>query len=384
MTASPIVLAAGGTGGHMFPAEALARALLGRGRRVVLVTDRRGQAFGNSLPDVPIHRIRAAQIGRGAVGKACTLVELVLGYGQARGLLRALGPAAVVGFGGYASAPTVHAAGRLGLPVVLHEQNAVLGRANRWLAKRAGVIATSFPEVKGLEAAGAAAAAYTGNPVRPAVARVRDRAYAAPDDAGSINVLVIGGSQGAAVFSDLVPSALSRLPKDLRRRLRVSQQVRQEDLQKATAAYRESGIERELASFFTDVPERLADAHLVIARAGASTVSELAVAGRPALLVPYPFATDNHQAANAAALADAGGGWLQLQDSLTPQSLSATVEALLSQPRRLAEAAEAAHRFGIVDAADRLADAVERLAGLTTGGGDGDNGSTEPRLEAAE
>ena len=384
MTDSPIVLAAGGTGGHMYPAEALARALLGRGRRVALVTDRRGQAFGNSLPDVPVHRIRAAQIGRGAVGKARTVMELVLGYGQARGLLRALGPAAVVGFGGYASAPTVHAASRLGLPVVLHEQNAVLGRANRWLAKRAGVIATSFPEVKGLEAAGAAQAAYTGNPVRPAVARLRDRPYVAPEEAGPISILVIGGSQGAAVFSELVPSALGRLPKDLRRRLKVSQQVRQEDLQKATATYRESGIQRELASFFTDVPERLAEAHLVIARAGASTISELAVAGRPALLVPYPFATDNHQAANAAALAEAGGGWLQPQDSLTPQSLSATIEALLSRPRRLVEAAEAAHRFGIADAADRLADAVERLAGLTSGGDDGDNGSTEPRLEAAE
>ncbi|HET8729007.1 MAG TPA: undecaprenyldiphospho-muramoylpentapeptide beta-N-acetylglucosaminyltransferase [Alphaproteobacteria bacterium] len=375
-----VALAAGGTGGHMFPAEALARELIARGHRVALVTDRRGQTFGDALPQVETFRIRAATLGSGIVGKLRTAAELAVGYRQAHGILRGLGPDAVVGFGGYPSAPTVFAASRLGLPIALHEQNAILGRANRMLAGRAALIATSFPGIGGMKPGHRSRIVLTGNPVRPTMADAR-RPYAAPADDQPIRILVLGGSQGARIFSEVVPQALALLDGNLRARLRVGQQCRPEDLAGAEKAYDGTGIEAELSSFFRDVPERLAGAHLVICRSGASTVAELAAAGRPAILVPYPFATDDHQTANARGLVTAGGGWLVPQRDLDPESLARQLTDLFAQPDRLAQAAAASERFGADDAASRLADAVLKLAGAPSNGG---NGTEHTEREAAE
>ena len=358
----PIVLAAGGTGGHMFPAEALARALQVRGVAAVLVTDQRGQAFGDALPEVAVHRIRAGTPTRGTVGRVRAVGELVIGYVQARRLLRRLRPTAVVGFGGYASVPTGMAASGLRRPVLVHEQNAVLGRANRLLAPRAAAVATSFAVVRGLRPADRNKALLVGNPVRPGIAAIAAQSYLAPGDDEPLRLLVLGGSQGAHVFAEVVPAALVRLPLALRRRLVVSQQCRPEDLDAVDRAYADSAVNRDLSTFFRDVPERLAAAHLVIARAGASTLAELAVAGRPAILVPYPHATDDHQTANAAALADAGGAWLLGQHDLSAEALSHKVQALFEGPATLAAAAASARGFARVDAAERLADMVLRVA----------------------
>jgi UDP-N-acetylglucosamine--N-acetylmuramyl-(pentapeptide) pyrophosphoryl-undecaprenol N-acetylglucosamine transferase len=355
-----IVLAAGGTGGHMFPAEALANELLSRGHAVALVTDRRGGGFGDRLAAVELHRISAGGLaGTGIVGRAQGVVQLGLGFFQARALLGRLAPAAVVGFGGYASVPTVFAASFSGIPTVLHEQNAVLGRANKLLAKRATRIATSFTTVAGIAAADRAV--LTGNPVRPAIAALAGEPYApiAPD--GEIRLLVVGGSLGARVFGRLVPEALAALPEALRRRLRLVQQVRAEDLESVRAAYAKQGTAAELAPFFSDIPEQLRAAHLVIARAGASTVAELAATGRPAILVPFPYATDDHQTANARSMETAGAAWLMPEAATPPALLAERLTALLADPAALARAADAARRQGRLDAAARLADLVVSL-----------------------
>jgi UDP-N-acetylglucosamine--N-acetylmuramyl-(pentapeptide) pyrophosphoryl-undecaprenol N-acetylglucosamine transferase len=374
-----IMLAAGGTGGHMFPAEALARELLARGHRVVLVTDRRGKAFGEALPEIAVHRIRASTLGSGLLNKLRGTIELGLGTMQARGLIARLRPDIVVGFGGYPSVPTVFAAQRSAIPVVLHEQNAVLGRANRMLAGRASRIATSFTDVASVRLEDRARLVRTGNPVRPAFAAVRGLPYPALTPDGPVHLLVLGGSQGARVFSEVVPQALGQLPDALRNRLSVTQQCRPEDLDAARTAFARAGVAAKLAAFFTDVPDRVASCHLAICRAGASTVAELTVAGRPAILVPYPYATDDHQTANARAMADAGGAWLMPQPSFTSEALAARLEALLTLPATLPKAAAAAHAWGTVDAAARLADTVLALAAA-----DGAVTRGSPVNEAAE
>ncbi len=362
MSQRPIVLAAGGTGGHMFPAEALARELLGRGFIVALVTDRRGQAFGDRLPGVTLHRIRAGRIDAGLIGKVTALAEMALGTLEAARLLRALAPAAAVGFGGYPSVPTMLAATRRGLPSLIHEQNAILGRANRLLAPRVRTIATSFAAVGGLRADRAISVVETGNPVRPAVIAYRTAPYAAPGD-GRINLLVIGGSQGARILSAVVPAALARLDPDLRRRVSVMQQARPEDLAELRRAHAANGVAAETAAFFDDVPARLARAHLVIARAGASTVAELTTIGRPAILVPYRYAADDHQSANARALEAAGAATVMAESGFTPALLAERITALLAAPAMLSAMAAAAHRLGRPDATERLADLVAAAAG---------------------
>ncbi|MBI4967595.1 MAG: undecaprenyldiphospho-muramoylpentapeptide beta-N-acetylglucosaminyltransferase [Rhodospirillales bacterium] len=363
-----IVLAAGGTGGHVFPAEALAESLMARGRRLALITDRRGQAFGGVLGRLDTHRIRAGGIaGRSLWKRGLALIDLGLGTLQAHALLGRMKPAAVVGFGGYASVPTMLAAILRKRPTLLHEQNAVLGRANRLLAGRVDRIATAFAQVEHVPTADAKVVP-TGMPVRPAVAAMRDTAYPALDGTGPIALLVLGGSQGAKIFSSLIPAALALLPETLRRRLRVSQQCRPELLDETRHTYQAAGIEADLASFFHDVPERLAGAHLVIARAGASTVAEVSLVGRPAILVPYPHAIDDHQTANAHALDEAGGGWLMPEAALSPASLAARLESLFAHPETLAKAAACARAAGRPDAAQRLADAVDSLIARTAGG----------------
>ena len=337
MTARLVVLASGGTGGHMFPAEALASALLNRGCRVALITDRRGQAFADKLPDVAVHRIPAGRLGAGIVGKAMGIAEIMLGTLAAGRLLHALRPAAVVGFGGYSSVPTVLAATRQHIASVLHEQNAFLGRANRFLAPRVSRIATSFPSVEGLKAADAARVVVTGNPVRPEI--VAQRAAPYPATAGTLNLLVTGGSQGARILSAVIPAALARLPAEIKSRLKLMQQARPEDLEQVRDAHRRGAIDAEVAPFFHDLSARLARAHLVIARAGASTVAELCVVGRPAILVPYAHAADDHQTVNARALDEAGAAWVMTESAFTPEALADRIGALFAAPDTLAAAA---------------------------------------------
>lgn len=360
----PILLAAGGTGGHVFPAEALARTLIARGHAVRLATDPRGRAFGDRLPEVPVDAVRSATVAPGLVGKLKTATLLGLGYLDARGVLRRHRPAAVVGFGGYPSAPTVLAASRAGIPVLLHEQNALLGRVNRWLAGRAAAIATGFP-LQG--ASGNRRVEVTGNPVRPAIAAKSGAPYPAPAEEGRLTLLVLGGSQGARVFSELIPAAVALLPEALRTRLSIVQQCRPEDIESCRGRYAAIGADATLSTFFDDVPERLAAAQLVICRSGASTAAELATIGRPAILVPYPFAMDDHQTANARAIAASGGGWLMPQSELTPEVLASRLEHLYTRPSVLVEAAGAARATAHPDAADRLADLVLALAGQEAG-----------------
>ncbi len=357
-----IALAAGGTGGHVFPAQALAAMLEARGHRLALLTDTRGDRFGGVLARIESHAIRSASPSApGLIAKLGALLRLALGTREARRLLARLKPGAVIGFGGYASVPPMLAARRLGIPTMLHEQNAVLGRANRLLARRVDRIATSFPATKRVPASAAARIVCTGNPVRPPIAALADTIYRAPSAGETLRLLVFGGSQGAQALSRLVPAALARLPDHARTRLAVAQQCRPEDLDEVAGAYRAAGIAAECARFFDDMAARLEAAHLVIARSGASTVAELAVSGRPAILIPYPHALDDHQSANAQALAEAGAAWLMPQASLSVETLAATIGGLFDAPDRLGKAAAAARNFGRRDAAHALADLVESL-----------------------
>lgn len=367
----PIVIAAGGTGGHMFPAQALAGALAERGRDIVLVTDRRGAEYGGAIADTVLTVSAGTVSGRGLPGRLMGLGQIAFGAIQAHGILRRLAPAGVVGFGGYASVPTMLAATRIGLPTVIHEQNAVLGRANRLMAPRVRAIAAAFAETAQLCPADRAKAEHTGNPVRAAIAALAERPYPAPERGGPLSLLVIGGSQGAVVMSEVVPAALAALPEELRARLEVVQQCRADDLDETRETYRAAGIAAELAAFFDDLPARLAKAQLVIARAGASTVAELTSAGRPAILVPYPSAADDHQSANARAIELAGGGWTMPQPTFTPDALASRIESFLIAPPRLIDAAMKARSIGVPEAATRLADLVERR--MPANGGRGAN-----------
>ena len=351
------VLATGGTGGHVFPAEALAVQLRQRGWQLALATDARARQWKGALGEVPVHAIHAASPSGGLVGKINGALQLTRGFVEACALLRRLKPQAVIGFGGYASVPTLWAATRLGSATILHEQNAVLGRANRLLASRVDAIATAFAKVKFLERA----ATLTGNPVRAAILALRDVAYRAPQPGAPIELLVFGGSQGASQLSQLVPAAIAALPDDLRARLRVSQQCRSEDLGAVTAAYRQMGVPATVAAFFDDIPARLAGAHLVVARAGASTVAELTACGRPSILIPYPHATDDHQTANARALDEVGASIVMAPAAADAAGLAKNFAELLAAPDRLARMARAAHQVGVPDAAGRLADLVDAV-----------------------
>jgi len=355
----PIVLAAGGTGGHIFPAEALAEVLIKKGERVVLVTDQRFANYqSGALSQVELRTIHAGTIGGSWHKKVLGAAGILLGIGQARGVLRSLKPRVVVGFGGYPSFPTVFAAAGMNIPTVIHEQNSVLGRANRLLAGRVDHIATSFPTTQMLAQKDAGKMRFTGNPVRASIRALREVPYSTLVQDGKMHILVTGGSQGASVLSQIVPEAIALLPANLRARVRLDQQCREADLAATRTRYEELGVNADLSTFFADVPARLAVSHLMIARAGASTVCELAVAGRPGILVPYPQAMDNHQYHNADALEQVGGGWVMAQDGFTPQALAARLEAFLNAPESLAKAAENAKTLGVPDAAEKLAELV--------------------------
>ena len=352
------VVAAGGTGGHMFPAEALARELAGRGWRIVLATDRRGEQYAHGFPAEERLALDAAT-GRGPVGMARAGAAILRGVLQARAALNRLDAAVVVGFGGYPSAPALLAALSQRRPTLLHEQNAVLGRTNRWLSPYVGAVAASFPNLQRIPQAVGARVTLVGNPVRPDIRALADRPFVAPDPEGPIHVLVTGGSQGARILAETAPRALAALPEALRARLKVQQQARAESLEAARQIYLEAGVEAEVAPFFRDMAARLSAAHLVIGRAGASTCSELAVAGVPSLLVPLKIATDDHQRFNALSLVEAGGAEMMLEDEVTVEAMTAALHGLLAEPARLAAMSAGARSAALPDATARLADMVE-------------------------
>ncbi len=357
-----VVLAAGGTGGHVFPAEALAAELSGRGCRLAVVTDRRGGVWQNMSGDMDVHHIRASGVaGKSFAARLQSGPQLAIGTWQARGLLKRLQPKAVIGFGGYASVPTMLAASFGGFHTAIHEQNAILGRANRLLASRVEKIATSFDQTEGLPDGSTAKVTRTGTPVRAGVTALSDEPYPALGETGPLSLLVMGGSQGAHVFSQVVPAAIGLLDESLRKRVTVTQQCRPEDLDFVHGHYKGLGINAELKTFFDDIPQRLKNAHLLISRAGASTVAEALVAGRPSILVPYPHAIDDHQTRNAHAVDEAGGGWMIPQAAFTSTNLAMRLDSLLGLPAILEKAALSAKAAGAPDAAQRLADMVFAL-----------------------
>jgi UDP-N-acetylglucosamine--N-acetylmuramyl-(pentapeptide) pyrophosphoryl-undecaprenol N-acetylglucosamine transferase len=358
-SARPILLAAGGTGGHLFPAAALAAALTRRGHEVELATDSRALKFGGDFPARAIHAFPAATVtDAGALAKARASLTLGAGLAAAVLKLRRIRPRAVVGFGGYPTAPPLLAAWLLRIPTILHEQNAVMGRANRFLSPRVNLIACAFPGLKGGDPA---KIRVTGNPVRPSVIAAAAIPY--PARVGQrLNLLVTGGSQGARVMADVVPAALALMSPDERQWIRLTQQARGEDSSRVAAACARMSFPVEIAEFFPDLPARIAAAHLIIGRAGASTVSELAVIGRASVLVPFPHALDQDQAANAATLAKSGGAIVVPQIGFTPERLAEILRGALAEPTRLEAAAAAAKSVGLPDAAEHLADLVLEIA----------------------
>lgn len=357
------MLMAGGTGGHLFPAMALAQELLRRGHVVELMTDHRVESYGADFPASAIHIVPSATpslsnpikfIGGG--------LRIVRGIAVALGKLRASRPDCVIGFGGYPTFPPFVAASLLGIPGILHEQNAVMGRANRALGRFADMLAMSFAKTKFADAQNLEKV-VTGNPVRDRVRVASSTPYPALDASGPIRIVVFGGSQGAKALSDIVPAAIAAVPESLRQRLQVVQQCRSEDLDRVAEIYRQAKVNVELAAFFTDLPEHIARSHLVIGRSGASTIAELTVLGRPAILVPLPGAIDADQKNNAMVVDAAGGGWIVEQATLTPQTLASRLATLLSDPLTLTKAADAARSLGQPRAVEKLADLAEMLSG---------------------
>jgi len=358
-----ITLAAGGTGGHMVPAHALAAELKARGHGVMLITDDRGAKIPGLFVDVPTHILPAGRLGGGLIGMLKALRSVLAGRRQAKALYREFTPDAVVGFGGYPAFPALLAASSLNIPTILHEQNAVLGRVNRWVAGDAAAIATAYPEVERLKRAYRGKAELVGNPVRESVARLGTMPFPEFDDTAPLKILVTGGSQGATILGQVVPDALGQLPPKLRHRLQVMQQCRADDIEAVRQRYAALNIPAELLTYIEDMPDRLAEAHLVIARAGASTIAELTAAGRPAILVPLPIATDDHQTVNAREMAKAGGARMISQDEFTSEALCAQIAAIAGDPQALSNAAERALSVGRPHATRDLADLVERIAG---------------------
>ena len=357
-----VLLAAGGTGGHLFPAEALAIALDKRGVAIELATDHRAAHY--KFPARALHIIPSATLrGRDPLSLARTATLLSLGSAKAWMLLGRIVPKAVVGFGGYPTIPPLLAASWRKIPTVLHEQNGVMGRANAFLAPRVTAIATGFRSLKNFNRHWQSKITFTGNPLRPQVIAAGQIPYAVPAD-GKLNLLVFGGSQGARVMSEIVPAAVGQVDATLGMRLNIVQQCRAEDLDTVRATYARLGVAAEVAPFFVDLPARIATAHLVVSRSGASTVAELSAIGRPAILVPLPHALDQDQLANAGVIEAAGGALRIEQRDFTAERLASEITALSKDPARLARMAQAARSCATTDAAERLADLVIKVAGI--------------------
>lgn len=360
---APVMIAAGGTGGHLFPGQALAEELTRRGHNIVLITDERVQHFDRLFPGADIYAVPSATFsGGGLVGYFRSALKILSGTQQSFDILGRVKPSVIVGFGGYPTMPPMLAAIIRRVPCLVHEQNAVLGRVNKAVAPFITAIASTFPNPKYLKAKDRSKLVVTGNPVRDVVHAACGNDYVAPQNGAPINLLVFGGSQGARVMSDVVPGAIQKLPDVLRARLRVVQQCRPEDLERVRQVYETAGVEAELSDFFDDMPMRIADAQLVIGRAGASSVSELSVIGRPSILVPLPHSLDQDQKANAEVLSEVGAALMMEQGAFTPDLLAKDLEDLFGAPQRLAGMAAAALSQGKPDAVNRLADLVERVA----------------------
>ena len=357
-----IAISAGGTGGHMSPAAALAKDLLGRGFRVELLTDDRGMAYAKMFDNIKIHTVKSGTMGKGVMGKLKGMMNLGLGITHAFGLVQSLKPDLVIGFGGYPSFPGVYAAQKLDIPTIIHEQNAIIGRANAMLAPHAERIALSLPYQSGLDREDTFRTVITGNPVRQAISALHELDYEAPADDGEFRILVMGGSLGANVFSNVVPQTLAQLPSEYRERLNIVQQCREEDLDTVEQIYKDANIEAHLATFFDDVAKELANAHLVIARSGASTVAEISIAGRPAIYVPYPHHADQQQKKNADAIADEGGAWVMTEDGFTQDALLTRIQTFMQNPQSLSETASRAKQCGKPDAAKKLGNLVTAIA----------------------
>jgi UDP-N-acetylglucosamine--N-acetylmuramyl-(pentapeptide) pyrophosphoryl-undecaprenol N-acetylglucosamine transferase len=357
---NPIFLAAGGTGGHLFPAQALAEVLTARGHVIHLVTDERVRDYGKSFPAAQTHIVPSASLSLSEPlkfpGRALRLYN---GYRLAKALIRKHQPKAAVGFGGYPSLPPLVAATHEAVPSLVHEQNSVLGRANRILAKRVRHVATSFDALIGVPDVARSKLVLTGNPVRKLVLEAAGKPYPSVNGSGDIRLLVFGGSQGAKYFSDAMPDVIAALPTDTRARLKLTQQCRPEDMERVKAAYAKAGVAAELSSFFANLPSVMAESHLVVCRSGASSIAELGVVGRPAIMVPLPGAIDNDQLNNARSFERAGAGRLLEQKDASTARFSALLQELLGNPQTLKDAANAALRHGKPDAAKRLADLVE-------------------------
>ena len=372
-SAGNVLIAAGGTGGHIFPAQTLAHCLLGKGFQPTLVTDRRGIELGCGRAGLPCYTLYSSPFSnQGLMGVALAGMKLSVGVVQAWFLVRRLEPVAVVGFGGHASLPLMLVAVRMKLPTVIHEANAVLGRANRLLAPRVSAIATSFDNTAGLARVHRGKEVRTGMPVRTDIVSLRGKVTRSLSLDSKIQLLVIGGSQGSRVLSEVVPAALAQMPSYLKTRVVVVHQCRAIDQDKVATAFEIGGINASVSPFIEDMAAALGDAHLVISRSGASTVAELAAAGRPALLVPFPHATDDHQTANARALVDAGGAWMMHENDFKVPKLKTWLVDILRDPRVLAAVGHKARTIGEPDAASNLAEVTSRLIskhgiGLTLG-----------------
>ena len=353
---SVIVLSAGGTGGHLFPAQALAGVLARRGRGIVVMTDTRFANYATAFPNARIETVPSSPFNA-----VTAPFKIMAGIAVAFTKLLKLKPVAVVGFGGYPSVPVMLAASLARLPTAIIEQNAVVGRANRLVMNRVKVVAAAFPIAR-FAPNDKSKIVLTGNPLRPEVEALWGAPYDVPQSSGPLRLLVFGGSQGARAMSEIVPAALTRLPHDLKRRLSVVQQCRPEDMETVRQIYANAEIRCELQSFFADLPRRMADSHLVIARSGAGTVAELMAIGRPAILVPLPGALDDNQTPNADLLARAEAGWRVAQAELTPDALAQMLIKIFAEPRDLARRAACAHAIAVPQAAEKLADVVENLA----------------------
>ena len=354
-------LAAGGTGGHMIPAHALAAELKSRGHGVLLITDDRGARFPGLFEGMPVHILPAGRLGGGPIGWLKAAGSVIKGRGQAKRLYREHRPDAVVGFGGYPAFPSLLAASAMRIPSVLHEQNAVIGRVNRLLAGETEAIGVAYDEIDRLKSRYKAKTVLVGNPVREEIARLGELPFPAFDQFAPLKILVTGGSQGATILSQVVPEGLGMLEPSLRRRLQVVQQCRPDDIERVRKQYVELGIPAELMTYIEDMAAKLADCHLMIGRAGASTIAELTAAGRPAILIPFAAATDDHQTANAREMVKAGGARAIKQDNFKPNVLARQIEALAIDPVALNNAAARALSVGRPHAARDLADLVERV-----------------------
>lgn len=365
-----VIVAAGGTGGHMVPAHAVAERLRAHGYDVALMTDERGLRYPGLFEGVPRHVLASGTLNGGIKGKVAALRNILAGTGQAHRIMQARRPAVVVGFGGYPALPALLAAISLRIPVAIHEQNAVLGRVNRLLARFTTLIATSFRETRRLKPAFLERTVLTGNPVRRDILALRDLPYPEFNETSAFRILVIGGSQGAKVLADVVPAAIDLLPQELKRRVRITQQCREADLDPVRKLYARIGIAAECSAYITEMADKLRWSHLVIARAGASTLAELTAVGRPSILVPLPTAMDDHQTANARDVADAGGARLIPQAAFTPEALAQAIQGWAEAPATLLEVAAKAKAAGQPEAAEHLAQLVSRIAeASSTSGG---------------